>query len=139
MGADNMASQAILKMWARRIVIAAKAMKREAIVLQLTLRDKRVSLLPKLVALLTLAYLVSPIDLIPDFIPVLGLLDDLILIPLAIRLVLWLVPQKIVTELRSKALGRLLLIDAPKWPAVVTILSIWALSLFGIWVVLVKG
>ena len=67
MGADNMASQAILKMWARRIVIAAKAMKREAIVLQLALRDKRVSLLPKLVALLTLAYLVSPIDLIPDF------------------------------------------------------------------------
>ena len=55
-------------------------------------RDKRTPLAPKLVAWSVLAYALSPVDLIPDFIPVLGLLDDLVILPLGIWLVIRLVP-----------------------------------------------
>lgn len=82
---------------------AARALKREVVVLQLAMRDPRVSILPKVLAILTVGYLVSPIDLIPDFIPVLGLLDNLILIPVMIRLVIRLIPKEIIADLRRRA------------------------------------
>lgn len=62
----------------------ARALKREVIVLWLAARDPRVPLGAKLLAGGVAAYALSPIDLIPDFIPVLGLLDDLLLVPLGI-------------------------------------------------------
>ncbi|CDZ79498.1 hypothetical protein BN59_03816 [Legionella massiliensis] len=58
-------------------------------------RDPRVNWKAKLVVLITLAYALSPIDLIPDFIPILGLLDDLIIIPLGIYLAIKLIPQEV--------------------------------------------
>jgi len=108
---------------------AARALKPEVVVLQLVLRDPRVSVLPKLIGFLTISYLISPIDLISDFVPVVGLLDDLILIPLAIRLVLWLIPKEILEELRRAARNESISIKAARWPAIVCILIIWFLGL----------
>jgi len=60
-------------------------------------------LLPRILALLVVAYFLSPIDLIPDFIPVLGYLDELILLPVSIYLILKLVPDHVLAECRPKA------------------------------------
>jgi uncharacterized membrane protein YkvA (DUF1232 family) len=59
--------------------------------------------LPKILALLVVGYFLSPIDLIPDFIPVLGYLDELLLLPLCIYLILKLIPEPVLTECRAKA------------------------------------
>lgn len=60
---------------------AVKALKREILALNYALKDRGVGWLPRIVAMLAIAYALSPLDLIPDFIPVLGLIDDLIILP----------------------------------------------------------
>jgi uncharacterized membrane protein YkvA (DUF1232 family) len=85
-----------LKAWARNL-------KRDVVALWLAARDPRVPLPAKLVAGLVAAYALSPIDLIPDFIPVLGLLDDLVLVPLGLWLALRLIPPTIMADLRQQA------------------------------------
>jgi uncharacterized membrane protein YkvA (DUF1232 family) len=81
----------------------AKALRREVLLLWLAARDPRVSLPVKLLAGLVVGYALSPIDLIPDFIPVLGLLDDLLLVPAGIWLTLQLIPAELKAELRKQA------------------------------------
>ncbi|TNM65086.1 YkvA family protein [Aliirhizobium smilacinae] len=81
----------------------AKALKRDIIALWLAARDSRVPLTAKLVAGAVAAYALSPVDLIPDFIPVLGYLDDLILVPLGILLAIRLVPPELMSEFRLMA------------------------------------
>ena len=73
----------------------AKHLKQKTLAVYYVAKDKRTPWLPRIIAMLVAAYAFSPIDLIPDFIPVLGLLDDLILLPLGIALALRLVPQEI--------------------------------------------
>ena len=85
-----------LKEWAR-------ALKRDVLALWLAARDPRVPRLAKLLAGLVTAYALSPIDLIPDFIPVLGLLDDAILIPLGVWLFLKMVPADVYARERAVA------------------------------------
>lgn len=102
--------------------------------LWLLLRDGRTPWAAKLVAGLVVTYALSPIDLIPDFIPVLGLLDDLILIPLGVMLAIRLVPRSLWEEMLQRAdaqQGRL-----PKMVGgLVIVLLIWAglLGLFSWW------
>lgn len=81
----------------------ARALKRETLVLYLAARDPRVPWYAKAIALLTLAYALSPIDLIPDFIPVLGYLDDLIIVPAGLLLARRLIPDAIIEEHRQAA------------------------------------
>ncbi|WP_308365962.1 MULTISPECIES: YkvA family protein [unclassified Microbulbifer] len=81
----------------------AREMKLQLRVLYLASRDPRTPLVAKLVLLAIVAYALSPIDLIPDFIPVLGYLDDLILLPLGIWLAIRLVPPELWRELRARA------------------------------------
>ncbi|MEV4606614.1 DUF1232 domain-containing protein [Neorhizobium sp. LMR1-1-1.1] len=81
----------------------AKALKRDIVALWLAARDPRVPLSAKLVAGAVAAYALSPIDLIPDFIPVLGYLDDLILVPVGILIAIRLVPQELMSEFRLAA------------------------------------
>ena len=69
------------------------------------LKDPRTPLAAKLVAGIVVAYALSPIDLIPDFIPVLGLLDDIILVPLGVALAVKLVPGPLWQEMQQKAKG----------------------------------
>jgi len=85
-----------LKKWARLI-------RRDVYALYLAGRDPRVPIYVKFVAGIVAAYALSPIDLIPDFIPVLGYLDDLILLPLGILLVIRLIPAEIMAEHRAAA------------------------------------
>ena len=85
-----------LKQWAARL-------RRDVLTLWYAGRDGATPLAAKLLALVTAAYAFSPIDLIPDFIPVLGMLDELILLPLAIALCLALIPPAIVVDCRARA------------------------------------
>ena len=82
----------------------AKQLKSEVKVLIIAYKDTRTPLAAKILIGLTAAYLLSPVDLIPDFIPVLGLLDDLIIVPLLIKLSIRLIPQNVLMEAREKAL-----------------------------------
>jgi len=81
----------------------ARKLKQNLFVLYLSYKDIRVPWYAKLVAICVVAYAFSPIDLIPDFIPVLGYLDDLIIVPLGISLALKLIPSYIIEENREKA------------------------------------
>jgi uncharacterized membrane protein YkvA (DUF1232 family) len=81
----------------------AKTIKRDAITLWLAARDPRTPWYAKVLAAMVAAYALSPIDLIPDFIPVLGYLDDLIIVPLGILAVVALLPPEHLAELRVKA------------------------------------
>lgn len=74
--------------------------------LWLAARDARVPWYAKAVAGAVAAYALSPIDLIPDFIPVLGYLDDLIIVPLGILLAVKLIPVKLMAEFRAEAIRR---------------------------------
>ncbi|MDI9636623.1 DUF1232 domain-containing protein [Kamptonema cortianum] len=77
-------------------------MKQEAWILVAALTDDECPALPRLVGILVLAYALSPLDLIPDFIPILGLIDDLILIPAGILFVRRLLPPELLDKAREK-------------------------------------
>lgn len=110
----------------------AKALRRELLVLWLAARDPRVPLAVKLLAGIVVGYALSPIDLIPDFVPVLGLLDDLVLVPAGIWLTLRLLPEALHSELRQRA-------EATAWPGpsragAVTIVICWlAIAALAYW------
>jgi uncharacterized membrane protein YkvA (DUF1232 family) len=80
-----------------------RAMRRDVVALWLAGRDRRVPWYAKAVAAAVVAYALSPIDLIPDFVPVLGYLDDLLIVPLGVLLAIRLVPPAVMAELRLKA------------------------------------
>ena len=84
------------------IIARAAVLDRDIPAMFLAHRDRRTSLLTKLMAFLVDAYALSLIDLVPDFIPVLGYLDDLIVLPALIALTIRLIPQEIFKEYRSK-------------------------------------
>ncbi len=84
----------------------ARALKHDVMALWLAARDPRVPLLAKLLSGLVAAYALSPIDLIPDFIPVLGYLDDLLIVPAGIWLAVRLIPPPVLADLRTQALDR---------------------------------
>ena len=86
-----------------RLKKRADRLKREAYALYFAARDPRVPWYAKVFMGLVLAYAFSPIDLIPDFIPVLGYLDDLIVVPLGIALVLKMIPAQVMIDARGKA------------------------------------
>ena len=85
-----------LKVWARQ-------MARDVAALGLAARDPRVPWTAKAVAAAVVAYSLSPIDLIPDFIPLLGYLDDLVIVPLGILLAVKLIPDALMAEFRATA------------------------------------
>jgi uncharacterized membrane protein YkvA (DUF1232 family) len=86
-----------------RLVEWSRRFKRDVIALYLAARDPRVPWYAKAVAIAVAAYVLSPIDLIPDFIPVLGYLDDLIIVPLGIWVAVRLIPPEIMSEHRTAA------------------------------------
>jgi uncharacterized membrane protein YkvA (DUF1232 family) len=83
--------------------LRAGELKQETYALYLACRDPRVPWYIKVLAVGVVAYALSPIDLIPDFIPVLGYLDDLVIIPLGVVLVRWLIPRAVLVDCRQRA------------------------------------
>jgi uncharacterized membrane protein YkvA (DUF1232 family) len=81
----------------------ARGLKRDVHAVWLAARDPRTPLAAKLLALAVAAYALSPIDLIPDFVPVLGYLDDLVIVPLGILAVTRLLPPEVLAECRARA------------------------------------
>src|SRR5262245_4954726 len=81
----------------------ARTIKRDAVAVWIAARDPRVPWYAKVVAALVAAYAFSPIDLIPDFIPVLGYADDLVIVPLGVLLVVALIPPDVMAEHRATA------------------------------------
>src|SRR5213596_970235 len=82
-----------------------RSFKREVIVYQRVLRDERTPVVAKLFLGLAIGYLCMPFDLIPDFIPVLGHLDDAVIVPALVYAALRLIPQELVAEHRAKVLA----------------------------------
>lgn len=89
----------MLENWKRR----ARQLKIEVYALYLAYRDPRVPLFARIFAACVVAYAFSPIDLIPDFIPIVGHLDDLVLVPLGVWLSLKMIPREVMSEYREKA------------------------------------
>ncbi len=87
----------------KRLKEKARRLKLEARTLRLASKDPRVPWYVKVLVVCLIAYLISPVDLIPDFIPVLGYLDDLILVPLGFALAVKLIPRAVWLEYRQKA------------------------------------
>jgi uncharacterized membrane protein YkvA (DUF1232 family) len=106
----------------------AKRLKAESYVLYLASKDKRVPWYAKLLAGCILAYLLSPIDLIPDFIPVIGYLDDIIIIPAGISLVFKMIPREVLEECKQRAHEDLASTKG-RWIAAAIIGAIWILLL----------
>jgi uncharacterized membrane protein YkvA (DUF1232 family) len=116
-----------LKRWAQRF-------RDEIYALYLAYKDPRVPWYARAFAAVVVAYAFSPIDLIPDPIPVLGYLDDLVIIPLGIALAIKMVPPQILAECREEARG---VKDRPVGKvAGVVVVAVWiALAALGVWVV----
>jgi len=111
----------------------AAQLTRNTYALYLASRDSRVPWPAKIVAMLVVAYLLSPLDLIPDFIPVLGYLDDIVLVPLGIALAIRCIPADIWANCKERAADRLAS-DLPRSrAAMIVIAAVWA----GVLVVLV--
>ena len=92
-----------VRAWRDHWVARLRLLKRESLVVWYAARDPRLPWHVRLLALAVAAYALSPIDLIPDFIPVLGYLDDLLLIPLGIALVVKLTPREVLADARERA------------------------------------
>lgn len=121
------------RQWARRV-------KQDGVMLWFAYRDPRTPWLPKLICLFTVTYALSPIDLIPDFIPVLGYLDDVILLPAAIWLAVKLLPAQVVSDCRQQSQEWLRTHESKpvsRW-GVLFVLVIWGLVLLFIYKWLVQ-
>jgi uncharacterized membrane protein YkvA (DUF1232 family) len=100
----------------------------------LAARDPRVPWTARALALLIAAYALSPIDLIPDFIPVIGLLDDAILIPAGLWLVARLVPDELLAEHRATAEAAAR--RPVSWAGISLVMAIWAALILVVWLIL---
>ncbi|MGB8956845.1 MAG: YkvA family protein [Tumebacillaceae bacterium] len=111
--------------WLDALKQRARQLKRQVYTLYYACRDPRVSIGVKLFAACVVAYAFSPIDLIPDFIPVLGYLDDLILVPLGVYLALKMIPPFVREDCAVKA-DELIKRGKPKnWWAGALIILLW--------------
>ena len=111
--------------WFGRWKNRAKNLKSQLYALYLAYRDPRVPWFAKAFGATVLAYALRPIDLIPDFIPVLGHLDDIVLIPLGITLAIRMIPKEIMEECRRNAEVALSGREVRTWPATLLIVCIW--------------
>ena len=102
----------------------AKQLKSEVQVLVIAYKDKRTPASAKILIGITTGYLLSPIDLIPDFIPVLGLLNDLIIVPILIRLSIKLIPQTVLNDAREKVFTNSQQLKKANWVFAVIIIFI---------------
>ncbi|MGH2593333.1 MAG: YkvA family protein [Anaerolineae bacterium] len=113
----------VVEAWKQR----ARQLKTETYALYLAYKDPRVRWYARVFAACVVGYAFSPIDLIPDPIPVLGYLDDLILIPLGVALALKMIPPVVMAEYREKAQVVMSQGNPTNWVAAAIIVAIWLL------------
>jgi len=126
----------VVKQWKLRV----QQIKVETYALYLAYRDPRTPWYAKLLAASVVAYAVSPIDLIPDFIPVLGILDDLVIVPLGTLLAIKLVPKEAMAECREKARSAMEVTTSKRTRRLVAavVIAIWCLILASVVLLAVK-
>lgn len=120
-----------------RIREKVERMKRDTLALYYAYNNPAIPFPATLFIWLTIGYLLSPIDLIPDFIPIIGLLDDLIIVPLLITASISLIPKEIWQESLLQAKLKPLNLKKSNY-FIVIILFVWMLAIFGIYKLLVK-
>lgn len=107
--------------WRQRV----RQLKGEVYALYLAYKDPRVPWYARLWVAIVVSYALSPIDLIPDFIPVLGYLDDLLLIPLGIMLAIKLIPEPVLSEYRVQAQAEMAQNKPKSWITAAVIVILW--------------
>jgi uncharacterized membrane protein YkvA (DUF1232 family) len=123
----NRGSTTVLEIWRAKV----KAVKREVVAIALAARDPRTPWAARVLILAIVAYAASPIDLIPDFIPVLGFLDELLLLPAALYLAIRMIPAEAMADARVRAANERL---SPSRAAAAIIVLLWvAISAAGIY------
>lgn len=105
----------------------AKKLKTDIPAIFLALKDKETSMIAKIFAGITVAYALSPIDLVPDFIPVLGYLDDVILLPMLVALTIKFIPEEVLNRNRKQAEGMWHDGKPKKWYYAIPVVLIWVL------------
>ena len=113
----------LTKNWKQRVT----HLKTETYAIYMAYKDPRVPWYAKILIAFVVAHTFSPIDLIPDFIPILGYLDDLIIAPLGIALAIRMIPKDVMLECREAAQGAISQDQPTSWAAAVVIIAIWLL------------
>ena len=108
----------------------ARNLKKEIPAVYLAMKDKDTPLVAKMIAVVTVGYALSPIDLIPDFIPVLGYLDDIILLPALIAMTIKLIPTSVWEKCLKEAENMWKDGKPKKWYYAIPIVAIWALVIW---------
>jgi len=103
----------------------AKKLKRDIPALFLALKDSDTPIIAKIFAGITVAYALSPVDLVPDFIPVLGYLDDIILLPMFVELTIRFIPEDVLERNRKQAEGMWQDGKPKKWYYAIPIIVVW--------------
>ena len=120
------------KQWARKLKVNTYA-------LYLAYKDPRTPWYAKVWSGFVVAYAFSPIDLIPDFIPIVGYLDDLILVPIGIAVAMRLIPQTVLTECQEKAAARLDQGKIVNWGGALVIIAIWVICALAVIALIVRA
>ena len=113
----------------------AKKLKIDIPTIYIALKKKETPIVAKILAIITVCYALSPIDLIPDFIPVLGYLDDIILLPILIAITIKLIPQDTINKCRLEAENIWKNGKPKRWYYAIPIILIWILFVFVIMVI----
>jgi uncharacterized membrane protein YkvA (DUF1232 family) len=116
--------------WFSKLKTETKKLKLKAQALLFAYADKRTPLIAKILIWITLAYLLSPVDLIPDFIPVIGLLDDLLIVPILITLSIKQIPKEVWLEAIAKAEANPQPPKRTNWIVGVIIILAWSAMLY---------
>lgn len=124
--------KAPLPVW-QRLRNWARGLKLDILTLYYGIRNPKTPWFAKALAVLVVSYAFSPIDLIPDFIPVFGYLDDVILLPLGIALVIRLMPREVLEQCRQEAAQTPLITRPRSWPAAFSIVLLWLLAAYGLY------
>jgi len=113
-----------------RLRSKAREINRNLSALAIAFKRSDVPLPPKIVAAFAVGYALSPVDLIPDFIPVIGYLDDIVILPLLISLAIRMIPAKVMAECRERAAGLWKDGKPKRWYYAIPIVGIWLLLVF---------
>lgn len=114
----------------KQIITKLKATKGEVYSLSIAFKNPQTPLIAKIMISLAVGYFLSPIDLIPDFIPVLGVLDDIIVVPALIWIAISLLPPKILLDSRQKAQENPIKLSKNNWTFGIIFILIWISTLF---------